>query len=115
MICLDSGSATSSNSLIELLSTIFSSNIKADAKKKILEEKFKIPMSAEINKEVEAMCNLSEDIYDKGIAEGKEELLRDIIIDRIKNNESDNEIYNALGKYGATEDFIKKLREELNS
>lgn len=113
MICLDNGSVTSSNSLIELLSTIFSSNIKADDKKKILEEKFKIPMSAEINKEVEAMCNLSEDIYDKGIAEGKEELLRDIIIDRIKNNESDNDIYNTLGKYGATKEFIKKLREEL--
>ena len=139
MVCLDNGKVSQGNELIELLSTIFSPVIRSYDKKKIMEEKFNIPMTENIDEEVEAMCNLSEDIYDRGInkgiekgiekgkaegraegkaegrAEGIAELLRNMISDKIKENESDEEILRELGRYGAERELIEEIRRECSA
>ena len=134
MICLDSGEISSDNSLIELLSSIFSSKLKLADKRRILEEKFNIPMTTDIDEEVEAMCNLSEDIYDKGIEQGIEKgieqgiekgieqgiakgaatLLKAMIKDRLKNNEPESEILEELGRYGATQAMLEEIRSGIS-
>lgn len=119
MVCLDSENISSDNSLLELLSTIFSSQLAAREKKEILEKKFSIPMNTEINEEVEAMCNLSENIYEqgmeKGIEKGEEKLLRQIIQSKIRSNASDDDIYNELKEFGASKELIEKIRSEMNT
>jgi len=65
------------------------------------------------------MCNLSDGILEYGIEQGKAEgtieLLKRMIADRIKNNESDETILNELKRYGATLELIKKIHDELCS
>ena len=46
---------------------LFSSEIKAEEKKKVLEEEFHIQMSQAFEEEVSNMCNLSEGVELKGI------------------------------------------------
>lgn len=76
MIHLDVEFGEESNDLLGVLNTLFGS-MKTAQKKKVLEQKYNIPMTVEIEKKVNEMCNLGEGIaeinYDKGIREGKAE------------------------------------------
>ena len=56
------------------------------------------------------MCNLSENIYEKG----KEDMLRQIIQSKIRSNASDDDIYNEFVEFGVSIDRIKKIRTEMN-
>ena len=56
------------------------------------------------------MCNLSENIYEKG----KEDMLRQIIQSKIRNNASNDDIYNEFMEFGVSIDRIKKIRTEMN-
>ena len=58
------------------------------------------------------MCNLSENIYEKGIEKGKENMLRQIIQSKIRSNASDDDIYNELKEFGASKELIEKIRTE---
>ena len=57
-------------SILELLNMLFSPTVLPVEKKKILNEKYKIAMTAELESEVQRMCNLSTAIEKKGRAEG---------------------------------------------
>ena len=71
MICLgDYGKSTSENQLLNLLDVLLSSDKKADEKKKILESEFGIPMTEEMEGEMNRMCNLSDGVERKGIEKG---------------------------------------------
>lgn len=54
------------------------------------------------------MCNLSENIYEKG----KEDMLYQIIQSKIRSNASDDAIYNELKEFGASKELIEKIRSE---
>ena len=55
-----------------MLSTVLSNKISIEKKKSILEEEYNIPMSRDLGKEMEKMCNLSEAIEEQGIQKGIE-------------------------------------------
>ena len=56
-----------------MLSTLLSTDIRPDEKKQALEKDYGIPMSIELEKEVNSMCNLSEAIEEQGIEKGLEQ------------------------------------------
>ncbi len=58
------------NGIVKFLSTIFSENIDFKAKISILEDMYDFKITEEIEEEVDRMCNLSEAIWEKGLAEG---------------------------------------------
>lgn len=58
------------------------------------------------------MCNLSENIYEKGIEKGEEKMLHQIIQSKIRRNTSDDAIYNELKEFGASKELIEKIRTE---
>ena len=70
MICLGNPEAEIGCGILKLLSVLFSSEFKAEEKKKVLEEEFHIQMSQAFEEEVSNMCNLSEGVEQKGIQIG---------------------------------------------
>ena len=61
-ICLSEKTVNSSNELIGMLSTLFSTRMPVSSKEKILEEKHGLPMTREFKEEVNVMCNISKTI-----------------------------------------------------
>ena len=57
MICLGNPEAEIGCGILKLLSVLFSSELKAEEKKKVLEEEFHIQMSQAFEEEVSNMCN----------------------------------------------------------
>lgn len=68
---LDKRSSGASN-LLEMLSLLFLGEMKAIEKCKALEAKFGIAMYQEISEEVSNMCDLSADVWERGIEQGIE-------------------------------------------
>lgn len=62
----------SKNTLISMLSTLLSNDIKPSEKKMLLQKDYGISMSHELESEVSSMCNLSEAIEEKAIEQGIE-------------------------------------------
>ena len=56
--------------ILNLLNTLFSSTVLPDEKKKVLSEKYNIAMTAELESEVQRMCNLSTAIENRGVDKG---------------------------------------------
>ena len=55
---------------MNLLNTLFSPTVLPDEKKKGLSEKYNIAMTAELESEVQRMCNLSTAIENRGVDKG---------------------------------------------
>jgi hypothetical protein len=98
----------SKNKLISMLSTLFSNSIKTDEKKKVLEIKYGIQMSKELESEVASMCNLGEGIAEmaeeRGIEKGKVYTLYDLVQSKIIVPEI------AAEKLGIT---VEQLKEDM--
>lgn len=60
----------SQSGIIRMLSALFAENMDFKAKIIMLENEYNIKMTEEIEEEVERMCNLSEGVWEKGVAEG---------------------------------------------
>ena len=60
-------------SILNLLNTLFSPSVLPDEKKKVLSKKYNIAMTAELESEVQRMCNLSTAIENQGIKKGRAE------------------------------------------
>ena len=60
------------NDVIHLLSVLLSSEVLPKDKKRILQDNFKIPMSYEMENEVNIMCNLSDGVERRGFNRGLE-------------------------------------------
>lgn len=71
-MCLGDGEAEDVPKFLSMLSIAVNERIGSEEKKRILEEKYQIPMTRELRKELETMCNLSEGIEERGIAKGEE-------------------------------------------
>ena len=71
MICLGDAQDRQTD-VLRMLDVLLSSECKAEEKKQILEEEFAIQMSERVEEEVAQMCNLSQGIVERGIAQGME-------------------------------------------
>ena len=58
--------------VLRLLNVLLSSECRVEEKKRILEEEFAIKVSKQMEEEMAQMCNLSQGIVEKGIAQGIE-------------------------------------------
>ena len=85
MICLGNPEAEIGCGILKLLSVLFSSELKAEEKKKVLEEEFHIQMSQAFEEEVSNMCNLSEGVEQKGIQIGIQKGIQQALTESIKN------------------------------
>ena len=56
--------------ILRLLSTIFSQTFSLSDKTNILETEFQLPMTTELENEVIHMCNLSDGVFEEGVAKG---------------------------------------------
>ena len=109
------------NDMLRLMNVLLSDKTEVKTKKEILHKEFGIPMSMEIESEVEEMCNLSEGIYNRGLQEGISqgisqginrgltigiegavELLRDAGLD------DTSIVRNIMSKYGISRDEAQK-------
>jgi hypothetical protein len=70
LVCL--GKRSEEATLTDLLEVALSNKIDPEEKIRILEEKYSIPMTIELEEEVMNMCNLSQGIKDEGIEIGLE-------------------------------------------
>ncbi len=73
MICLGKADGKNSDGVLKLLEVLLSSEVKAEDKKHILQDDFKIPMTQKFDGEVSGMCNLSKGIEERGIKKGIEQ------------------------------------------
>ena len=69
MICLGDAQERQAD-VLRMLDVLLSSECRAEEKKQILEEEFAIQMSERVEEEVAQMCNLSQGIVERGIAQG---------------------------------------------
>ena len=71
----------------------------SETKKKKLQEEHNLPMTIELEKEMNDMCNLSSGIREDGRLEGKLETIRNMIVDGLTTIEA----IKATGRYTAEE------------
>jgi hypothetical protein len=62
--------------VLKLLNALFSTELSAEAKKRILSDEFHIAMTEELELEVDDMCNLSRGIAEEGIRQGLQQGLQ---------------------------------------
>lgn len=72
MICLGATDTKEKQpeGILNLLSTLLSSEIPSASKKQILAQNYGIPMTKELNEEIENMCNYGEYIEKRALARG---------------------------------------------
>ncbi|WP_037352720.1 hypothetical protein [Selenomonas sp. FC4001] len=69
------------NRMLSMLQVIFQETTKsAEEKSEILKKKFDIEVTSEMEEELRTMCNLSEGIYERGMASGAENKLIEVIM-----------------------------------
>ena len=119
MICLgDSGNEQPENKLLEMLDVLLSSEKKAEQKKQILENEFGIPMTEEMEGEMEKMCNLSDGVERKGIEkgikigleQGVERAQRLVVENMLRLNKPMEEICECVG---CDEEFVQQIKESI--
>ena len=74
--------------VLNLLNTLFSPVVSPDEKKKVLSEKYNIAMTAELESEVQSMCNLGTAIENKGIEIGEKKKAKELAIKLYKKGSS---------------------------
>lgn len=84
--------------LHRLLNVLFTSELNADEKKKIIEAEYNIPMTEDLERKVNAMCNLSEGIMEEGIKLGIETGIINTIILLKNENYTDSKIKSLIMK-----------------
>ena len=70
LLCPGDPGSSGSEGILKLLGVLLSSEIKANDKKKLLEQEFHIEMNRTMEREVEQMCNLSQGVEQRGIQKG---------------------------------------------
>lgn len=87
-MCLGNANETDTPSFLSMLSVALGNHIEVEEKKKRLEEDFGIPMTIELEKEMNEMCNLADAIERKGIERGIEQNAIDNARKLLKNGVS---------------------------
>lgn len=124
LICLGNKKDGNYKGIVKMLSVIFSRELSADEKKRILEQECEIKMTGEIEKEVQNMCDYSAYVYEQGMQEGrsegiqegmqkgKQEGILNSIINVMKNTGSSLE--DTLVMLGISKTDYPKYKEMLN-
>ena len=94
-------------SLYRLLNTLLSFSLTPEEKEHILEEEYGISMEMKIRKELEAMCNLSEAIEERGVERGSFIAFSSLVRDGLLRTDEA-----ARRMKMSEEDFIARMREE---
>ena len=94
-------------SLYRLLNTLLSFSLTPEEKEHILEEEYGISMKMKIRKELEAMCNLSEAIEERGVERGSFIAFSSLVRDGLLRTDEA-----ARRMKMSEEDFVARMREE---
>ena len=94
-------------SLYRLLNTLLSFSLTPEEKEHILEEEYGISMEMKIRKELEAMCNLSEAIEERGVERGSFIAFSSLVRDGLLRTDEA-----ARRMKMSEEDFVARMREE---
>ena len=101
------------NKMLSMLQVIFQETDKtAEEKSEILRRKFDIEVTAEMEEELRTMCNLSEGIYERGMAQGAETKTIEVIMN-LWNAGKDLSIIKIAS--GWTEEKIMKVVKKDNN
>lgn len=98
----------SEDELTGMLNTLLSPEKTADSKKRELEEKYRISMDYETEKEMNIMCNLSEWVEEKGVERGRMQIIETLLR---QGKLSDEDIAEAAGIDVAK---LRKMKEEFS-
>ncbi len=79
------GNEKSADSLIRLLTVLLSNSVSKEEKKEVLENEYGIPMTEQLEREVDKMCNLSDGVFNAGEEKGEEKNLVKNLISLMKN------------------------------
>ena len=90
-----------------LLNTLLSFSLTPEEKEHILEEEYGISMEMKIRKELEAMCNLSEAIEERGVERGSFIAFSSLVRDGLLRTDEA-----ARRMKMSEEDFVARMREE---
>ena len=95
---------------LRLLDILFSPNIRAEEKKRILELEYGIPMTKELEKEVNDMCNFSDAVERRGLQRGIQQGIDkvNVLNARLVDDERIDDLRRAIKDDG----FRQKLFEE---
>ena len=108
ILCLGKPGDKKENMALELLSSLLSEELSAEEKLKMLNEKFQIPITQQLDKEVSLMCNLSQGIEKRGIEKGIEKGIRGAIDICRKLNLPEEEILRQImQQYELSEDTAR--------
>ena len=94
-------------SLYRLLNTLLSFSLTPEEKEHLLEEEYGISMEMKIRKELEAMCNLSEAIEERGVERGSFIAFSSLVRDGLLRTDEA-----ARRMKMSEEDFVARMREE---
>lgn len=126
MVCLSKDLAVhgENTKLHRFLGALLSSKMTKDEKKNIIEREYNIPLTHEIERKVNIMCNLSDIIEERGIEKGIEKGIEEGIIifikDKLEDNVQEDRIVEKLVKNYMMSDvkaeqYIKCVKEKLYS
>jgi len=104
MVCLGrENTGEEGTELLGMLKTLLSEQLQPDEKKEILERKYKIAASVELEGGLQQMCNLSELIEERGMEQGTLNTLVSLVNDGILSEEI------AAGRFGVTVTAFREL------
>ena len=109
MVCLGETERREKD-ILRLLGVLLSPEIRPGTKKKILEQEYGIPMTVEMEKETENMCNIGRGIAvkyeEKGLEKGRKEGLYSVVKRMLKRGRSVQDI---VDDTGVSEAEVRKL------
>ncbi len=85
VVCLGGKNKKDYDGLLKMLDVLLSEETLPAEKKRTLREEFGIPMTKKLEGDVDAMCNLSKGVYDKGFDQGISQGVDKGKIESIKN------------------------------
>ena len=113
MIRLGDENDANYSGLLKFLEVLLSTEKSAAEKKTVLQTEFDLPMTQEIESEVQTMCNVSQGVLEKGVQKGTEETLLKALRNLMKNGNQSAE--QAMALLGVPVNERSKYREMLRS
>ena len=108
----------SKNKLINMLSVLFSETMDAETKKKILEQKYEMKMTRELEGGISSMCNVGEGLVERTLERGIQQVIGSLIKTARKYGAGDEEIVEQLMEEfqmdkTVAEEHLKKLESNI--
>ena len=95
----------SKNKLIHMLSTLFSEQLNAEQKKKILEQEHQMEMTRKLEGRIHTMCNVGEGLWERAEERGEQKRLMKQVKAKLEKNMGVEQIASEL------EESVSVIRE----